>query len=62
MGYQSELSKLETKLSELNDEIRQYKKIEDEVRKERVKNAKQYSEILKLTNDIEELKTELSNF
>lgn len=45
----------------MNEELNQYKKIEDELRKERNKNTAQYQEILKLMNENEELKMEIDN-
>jgi acyl-homoserine lactone acylase PvdQ len=41
--------------------LRRYEKIEDELRKERAKNTQQYSQILELMGEKEELKVEIEN-
>ena len=43
------------------DEINYYKKIEDELRREHSKNTQQYTEILRLMNENEQLKAEVTD-
>lgn len=48
---QEEIARLEVELGDLNAELKEYRKLEDELRKERTNSSQKYSEILKLTNE-----------
>lgn len=43
MGYKSEIESLESRIMSYDEEISHYKKVEEELRKERSKNTQQYS-------------------
>ncbi len=55
------MERLEGQVAELQSSLRRYEKIEDELRKERAKNTQQYSQILELMGEKEELKVEIEN-